>query len=317
MNNVSQPSPGEGNISILMCTFQGEKHLLEQLESIREQTYRNWQLFVSDDGSTDETLAILHNFQASLAPGQMEIFDGPRRGFAANFMSLLLNPSIEGSYYAFSDQDDFWCDDKLSEAVSKLKSLSGQQDKPAVYASARTLVDDDLKPIGKEGARRLIPSFKNALAQNIAGGNTIVLNKKMRAILLKIGAIEVVSHDWWIYLVCTGADGIFYYDEEPHLLYRQHSNNVIGSGFSSGARLNRLRQFCGGRYRRWIDINLNALERSKWALTNNNVVTMEKLASLRDKPAPSRVLELLQSGIHRQSWLGTAGLLLACLLKMV
>ncbi len=60
-------------------------------------------------------------------------------------MSLLLNPTIEGSYFAFSDQDDFWFNEKLSEAVSKLKLLSGEVDKPAVYASARALVNDDLK----------------------------------------------------------------------------------------------------------------------------------------------------------------------------
>ena len=136
MNNAYQQSSGEGEICIFMCTFQGEKHLVEQLDSIRKQTYQNWRLFVSDDGSTDNTLAILRNFQASLAPGRMELFDGPGRGFADNFMSLLLNPSIEGNYYAFSDQDDYWCDDKLAEAVSKLKSLSRDVNQPAVYASA-------------------------------------------------------------------------------------------------------------------------------------------------------------------------------------
>jgi len=316
MNNEYQQLPGEGRICILMCTFQGEKHLQEQLESIRTQSYQKWQLFVSDDGSTDNTLAILRNFQASLAPGQMEIFNGPGRGFADNFMSLLLNPAIEGSYYAFSDQDDFWFIEKLSEAVSKLKSLSGGVDKPAVYASARALANDDLKLIGTEGARHFIPSFNNALVQNIAGGNTIVLNETMRKILLRVGYIEVVSHDWWVYLVCTGAGGGFHYDREPHLLYRQHANNVIGS-YSFRACVNRLRQNFRGRYRHCIDINLNALERAKWAFTKDNVATLEKFAALRDKPSPVRVLKLLQSGIHRQSWLGTARLLFACLLKMI
>jgi glycosyltransferase involved in cell wall biosynthesis len=317
MNNEYQQSSGEGEICILMCTFQGEKYLMEQLDSITKQTYKNWRLFVSDDGSTDNTLAILRNFRASLAPGRMELFDGPRRGFVENFMSLLLNPSIQGSYYAFSDQDDFWCNDKLSEAVSKLKSLSENVNKPAVYASARALANEDLKPIGTEGTRRLIPSFNNALVQNIAGGNTIVLNKIMREILLRIGAVEVASHDWWVYLVCTGTGGGFYYDKEPHLLYRQHSDNIIGSGYLWGDSLNRLRHFFGGRLRHSIDINLNALERAKWALTKNNVVTMERLAALRNKPAPARVLELRQSGIHRQSWIGTVGLFLAFLLNMI
>lgn len=300
-----------------MCTFQGEKHLLEQLESIKNQTYQNWRLFVSDDGSTDNTLVILRNFQASLEPGQMEIFDGPRRGYADNFMNLLLNPSIEGSFYAFSDQDDIWFDEKLSVAVSKLKSLSEKNDRPAAYASARALASYDLKRIGTEGACDLIPSFNNALVQNIAGGNTIVLNNIMREILLKIGAVKVVSHDWWVYLVCTGAEGGFYYDKKPSLLYRQHSNNLIGAADSWGARLSRFHQFLGGRYRRWIDTNLKALEQAKWSFTKDNTATMERFALLRDKRAPARVLELFQSGIQRQSWLGTLGLLLACLLKRI
>lgn len=315
-NNYMQPS-NEGIICILMCTFQGEKHLLEQLESIRKQTYQKWRLFVSDDGSTDSTLAILHNFQASLEMGQMEIFDGPRKGFAENFMSLLLNPSINGSYYAFSDQDDLWFNEKLSEAVSKFQSLPEEVNQPTVYASARFLANVNLKLIGVEGSKRIVPSFKNALVQNIAGGNTIVLNKLMRDVLLRIGTVEVVSHDWWVYLVCTGVGGRFYYDRKPHLLYRQHSNNIIGSGYSWGACLSRWIQFFGGRYRRWIDINLNALKCAKWALTKDNVFTMERLASLREKPGPARVLELFNSGIHRQSWLGTVGLLFACLLKMI
>ncbi len=119
------------------------------------------------------------------------------------------------------------------------------------------------------------------------------------------------------YLVYTGAGSGFYYDRQPHLLYCQHANNVIDSGYSLKTSMNCLRQFFSGRYRLWMDINLNALKRAKWALTKDNVVTLERLASLRDKPAPGRVLELLQSGTHRQSWLGTVGLLFACLLDMI
>ncbi len=109
---------------ILMGTYQGEHYLLEQLESIRSQTHGYWRLFVSDDGSTDNTLPILLDFQASLPLGQMEIVAGPRRGFAANFMSLLLNPAIEGDYFAFCDQDDVWNKEKLAVAVSNLHYIS-------------------------------------------------------------------------------------------------------------------------------------------------------------------------------------------------
>lgn len=300
-----------------MGTFQGEKHLLEQLESIRSQTHSHWKLFVSDDGSTDNTLPILLDFQASLCPGQMEIVAGPRRGFAANFMSLLLNPSIEGGYFAFCDQDDVWNKEKLAVAVSYLQSLPDPVERPAVYGSATIVVDDHLNVLGKSHTTCPVPSFKNALVQNIAGGNTIVLNKKMRELLLKIGNVETVSHDWWIYLICTGVGGTFYFDEKPEILYRQHTHNLIGANSSGTAQLQRLKQITYGRYKHWMEVNLNALENARSVLTKENIVIMEQLVLLRRMPLPVRLVELHRSGIRRQSWTGNLGLFFACLLNLL
>ena len=272
---------------------------------------------MSDDGSTDRTLAILNRFQATLAPGQMSILAGPRRGFAANFMRLLLNPSIEGDYYAFCDQDDFWCKEKLFEAVSKLRLLSTAEDNATVYASARSFVDDDLKLINTEATSHFVPSFNNALVQNIAAGNTIVLNNAMRVALLNIGEVDVVSHDWWVYMVCTGIGGCFYYDNTSYLLYRQHLGNVIGSGASLKSRLSRFKELLQGCHRCWTDINIEALNTAKAAFTEENRITLERFVLLRDKPAIRRVFELLQNRIRRQSWFGTVGLLLACLFNKI
>jgi glycosyltransferase involved in cell wall biosynthesis len=305
----------EKRISILMSTYQGERHLLEQLESIRSQTYSNWRLFVSDDGSTDNTLPILLDFQASLCHAQMEIVSGPRRGFADNFMSLLLNSSIEGDYFAFCDQDDVWNKDKLAIAVSKLESLT--EGKPAVYGSATILVDDKLNVLGKSHGACAVPSFKNALAQNIAGGNTIVLNKKMRGLLLQIGSVEVVSHDWWVYLICTGVGGEFYFDEKPEILYRQHASNLVGANSSRKAKFYRIKQLMHGRYKRWIEININALETAKPVLKKENIEIVEQFSSLRRMPFPLRIVELQRSDIRRQSWQGNLGLYFACLFNLL
>ncbi len=296
-----------------MGTFQGESHLLEQLESIRFQTHDYWRLFVSDDGSTDNTLSILSDFQASLPLGQMEIVAGPRRGFAANFMSLLLNPAIEGDYFAFCDQDDVWNKEKLAVAVSNLHYISDLGERPSVYGSATTLIDESLNVLGKSHAACPVSSFKNALAQNIAGGNTMVINRKMRELLLKIGNVEIVSHDWWIYLICTGVGGVFYFDERPEILYRQHTNNLVGANSSRKAQLQRLKHLMHGRYKRWMEVNLNALERARPVLKKENIITMEQLASLRRMPFPLRLVELYRSGIRRQSWQGNLGLFFACL----
>lgn len=317
MNELNPIEDREKQVCILMGTFLGDRHLLEQLESIKSQTYAQWKLFVSDDGSTDNTLRILLDFQASLPPGQMEIVVGPKKGFAANFLSLVLNPSIEGDYFAFCDQDDVWNKEKLAVAVSKLQYLSGLGKKPAAYGTATLLVDDDLSVLGKSHAVCPIPSFQNALAQNIAGGNTIVFNKKLRELILKIGYVEIVSHDWWVYLICTGVGGEFYFDERPRILYRQHSNNLVGANLSKKAQLQRVNKLSQGRYRLWMDINLKALEKAYSLLTRENTVTMERLVSLRNIPFPLRIVELYRSGIRRQSWLGNLGLFFACLLKLI
>ena len=308
---------GEKRVSILMSTFQGGKYLLEQLESIRSQTFPHWRLFVSDDGSTDNTLRILLDFQASVNPDQVVIVAGPRKGFAANFMSLLLSPSIDGDYFAFCDQDDVWKDEKLAIAISNLESQSDLGKRPAVYGSATIVVDDDLNVLGKSPVAHPVPSFGNALVQNIVSGNTIVLNKKMRELLLQIGNVEVVSHDWWIYLICTGAGGVFYFDEKPEILYRQHTNNLIGAASSKRLQVPRLKQLMNGRFKRWMDINLNALENAKSVLTSENIHVMEHLALLRKMSLGCRLVELRRSGIRRQSWRGNLGLFSACLLNLL
>lgn len=318
MNRQNPIKDREGGlVCILMGTFQGERFLREQLESIRSQTHEQWKLFVSDDGSTDNTLSILRDFQASLPPGRMEMVAGPQRNFADNFLSLVLNQSIDGDYFAFCDQDDVWNKEKLTVAVSTLQSLSDLNEKPAVYGAATLLVDENLSVLGNSHNVRPSPSFKNALVQNIAGGNTMVFNKKMRGLLLTIGSAEIVSHDWWVYLICMGAGGVFYFDERPVILYRQHANNLIGENSSGKAQFQRIKQLMHGRYKYWMKINLNALESAKSVLTRENAVVMEQLASLRKMPFPFRLFELHQSGIRRQSWQGNLGLFFACLLNLI
>lgn len=317
MNDFTPVKGAEKQVCILMGTFQGGEYLLEQLDSIRAQTYRHWKLFVSDDGSTDDTLRILLDFQASLPDGQVNIFSGPRRGFAANFLSLVLNQSVDGDYFAFCDQDDIWVADKLEIALSKIHSLAELTKKPIVYGAATLLVGDDLGELGKSHMSRPIPSFKNALAQNIAGGNTIVFDKRMRELLLRVGDVNIVSHDWWIYLINTGVDGVYFFDENPKVLYRQHSRNLVGANSSYAAKLKRVRELVQGRYRRWMDINLKALDRARPILDEKNVAVMEQLMSLRKMSFPFRVLNLYRSGIHRQSWMGNLGLYFACMVKLI
>ena len=114
-------SKNSGTVAILLGTRNGAEYLSEQLDSFRKQTYKNWSLWASDDGSTDQTREIIGDFIASPEINGSLLY-GPQQGFCANFMSLVANPEIQAAYYAFSDQDDVWLEDKLARAVDWLQT---------------------------------------------------------------------------------------------------------------------------------------------------------------------------------------------------
>ena len=102
-------------VTILLCTLNGERFLVEQLDSLRLQTFTNWKLIASDDGSSDRTRSILRAFKNSCEPGKVEIVDGPRRGASANFLFLACREGLASDYYGFCDQDDVWETDHFNQ----------------------------------------------------------------------------------------------------------------------------------------------------------------------------------------------------------
>jgi glycosyltransferase involved in cell wall biosynthesis len=139
--------------------------LRSQLLSFEHQTSADWRVVASDDGSTDETDAILSQFRDKLGSSRMQIGNGPRQGFVANFLTLACNRSITGDYYAFSDQDDIWAPDKLSRALSWLEHIPA--DVPALWCGRTHLIDELDRSIAYSPLFRKRPSFKNALVQSI------------------------------------------------------------------------------------------------------------------------------------------------------
>src|SRR5260370_18190510 len=128
-------------VRIVVWTLKGEGFLPEQLASLQKQTFKNWRLIASDDGSSDRTKSILHAFQKSFEPGKVEIMDGPRRGAPANFLFLACAENLVSDFYAFCDQDDIWEPDKLARAVDLLKKVG--PDIPALYGSRTRLFDQN------------------------------------------------------------------------------------------------------------------------------------------------------------------------------
>lgn len=303
-------------VAVLLCTFQGERYLAEQLDSFAAQTYSNWEVWASDDGSEDKTRATLDTYKQEWPYGRLSVHCGPAKGFAANFMSLTCKNSIEADYYAYADQDDIWEADKLERAVCWLATIPPYI--PALYCSRARLVDAQNNEIGLSPLFSKPPSFANALMQNIAGGNTMVFNNAARELLREAGEnVPAVIHDWWVYLVVTGCGGQVFYDSRPSIRYRQHGDNLIGMNVSWGARFKRTRMYWQGRFRRWNDNNISALHTLRARLTPENQEILDRFARAREMTLIPRLIHLKRSGIYRQTVVGNLGLIAAAILKRI
>jgi glycosyltransferase involved in cell wall biosynthesis len=248
------------HVAILLCSYNGERFIREQLDSIRAQTHQNWKVWVSDDGSRDGTLKILSEYRQAWGPDRLEVVTGPSRGFAANFLSVVCRPEIRADYFSYADQDDVWEKDKLARAIERLLVLG--TDSISLYCSRTRLIDEGGAPLGLSPLFTQKPDFRNALVQNVGGGNTMVFNAEARRILFAAGPdLDVVAHDWWTYVAISAAGGRIVYDPEPSLLYRQHGGNLIGSNQGLAARLTRVRLLMQGQLRRWIDANVAGIRR--------------------------------------------------------
>ena len=300
-------------VAILMCTKDGARFIDDQLKSIANQTHENWILIVSDDGSSDRTLAELQNF-ANSHQKKITIRNGPRKGVCENFLSLTNDPTIAADYFAFSDQDDVWHADKLRRALAWLASVP--VDVPALYCGRTELMSMDEHLYGFSPLFTRPPAFRNALVQNLGGGNTMVFNRAAKKILEQAATTAVVLHDWWAYQLVSGTGGIVYYDPQPMLKYRQHPDNLIGSNLGCTARLVRLRMMLSGRFRDWNDTNVAALSRlPAHLLQPNNRTILEQFAKARSGSLRLRLYNLKRSGVYRQTLLGNLGLLMAALLR--
>jgi len=300
-------------VAVLLCSRNGERFLAEQIDSICAQTFTDWKIWASDDCSTDSTRDIF-DWYGSKCEEKLSLLCGPGLGFVANFLSLVCNDKIDAKYYAFSDQDDIWEPEKLARAVNWLETVSCQE--PALYCSRTRLIDEDGHEIGLSPLFVKPPGFANSLTQNIGGGNTMVFNHAARNLLQQAGGLlDVVSHDWWAYIVVAGCGGRIYYDPLPSLRYRQHNTNLVGCNIGWEAKLVRLRLLWQGQFKEWNNRNLKALQGIQHLLTPQNRLILRHWEDLRQHGIFSRLVSLIRSGIYRQTLPGNLGLLFAVLFK--
>jgi glycosyltransferase involved in cell wall biosynthesis len=226
--NTSLLTPGAGPlVAILMGTMNGARFLPEQLDSLQAQTYQNWVLIASDDGSTDDTLRILKDYQSQWAAGKLIIKEGPKQGFCVNFLSLACDPSIKADYYAFCDQDDVWSLNKLEIGI-KFLGLVRRDNAIKIFASRQKIIDKNGVQIGVSKKIKSI-NFKKEVFENQISGNTMVIPSLAREIILEVlKKANPPSHDWAIVQLISGIGGVIEYCDSCLVGYRKHDDNLIG-----------------------------------------------------------------------------------------
>jgi glycosyltransferase involved in cell wall biosynthesis len=240
----SSPYP---RVCVLLSTYNGAPYLAAQLDSLKAQDGVRVDLHVRDDGSSDETLAVLALY-ADTWPQLASVRSGPNLKPAGSFLELLRTAPANADFYAFCDQDDVWLPQKLARATKALAADLG----PALYCSNVTCVAEDLTVIGAP-RQNDDPRLQHLLFENIAYGCTTVINRAARDLVTQRlpDTSRIIMHDWWIALT-VAALGNVRYDPQPHIFYRQHHGNALGAEVSVPAQvLNQLRLLIKNRRTYW------------------------------------------------------------------
>lgn len=223
-------------VVILMAVYNGEKFIYEQIQSIRSQNYKTWELWIRDDGSSDNTVNVI-NKAISEEPRIRLIEDKSCYRGAKNNFSILMKHALtsDADFFCFADQDDFWLPDKLSKEVKLLKENTERdvEPRPILVYSDITVVGEELESIAVSGMKYHKMCHPESdplgvlLARNVVTGCTIMFNRSLLELSYPVPE-HALMHDWWLAL-CASTYGDIVFCEKPLVLYRQHSGNEVGA----------------------------------------------------------------------------------------
>jgi glycosyltransferase involved in cell wall biosynthesis len=224
--------PKQPIVQVLLATYNGAAFIASQLDSLFAQSMSDFEILVADDGSRDETPALLREACAS-NPGRMRIVHLDRVGGPVpNFMRLLA--ASNAPYVMFCDQDDIWLPDKIRTLLEAVRSLeAGETQTPALIHSDLRVVDAELRPIARSffELHALDPTLldlRGLLVGNRVVGCATMFNRALAQLASGNPTADIVMHDWWIAILGSAFGRVAYLDEAM-TLYRQHGNNVVGA----------------------------------------------------------------------------------------
>lgn len=311
------PSTSCPNIAVIVGYFNVIDYLEEQIRSITTQKDVRVTIYIFDDCS-DQKLTLNYLKSRKLDTKNVFIINRSENiGFAANFITGLSDVPGEFEFYAFSDQDDIWDENKLARAVKHLSANA--EFEYSLYSSRTRIVDSrGQKDLGMSPLPRQVPCFENALVQSLAGGNTMVLDQRTRLKIIELSSdVEFVSHDWWCYQLITGIGGKVVFDPKPGLSYRQHNNNQIGANKSLTAKFFRLRSFFKNDFKKWNETNCLALLKVKDSLTESNRTTLLQFCEVRRLRGCRALFAMSRSKVRRHTVIDNIALYLGAFLGKI
>lgn len=222
-------------IEVLMAVYNGSAYIREQIDSILNQTYENWHLTISDDGSTDGTDLIADEYAAKYPERITRVYSGVRFGNARDHF-MWLSENCTSRYMLYSDQDDVFNPEKMSRLMDAMQNAERQwgRDLPILVFSDQTVVDEKLNVIEPSLMRCQKQAFDSfdyhaLLIQNVVTGGAMMVNRPLCSLAVQCRSRErIIMHDWWMAATAARFGKIIYLDE-PLSLYRQHGGNSVGA----------------------------------------------------------------------------------------
>ncbi len=224
------------SVTVVMATYNGERFLKQQLDSLIAQKGVRVNILVRDDGSSDKTKTILEDYQSR---GLLKWYTGEHLNVQKGFLDLLKN-APEADYYAFCDQDDVWDDDKLLAAVTELDDMDNS--KPAMYYCGQKLVDEELELISVHSVYTQRNPHTNFFFSNVAGC-TAVFNRQLLDALNSAQPEFIHCHDNWAFKVCLALGGSYVVDPVARINYRQHGGNAVGLNVGVKGRYRQVKRY--------------------------------------------------------------------------
>lgn len=239
----------KSTIAVLLATYNGEKFIREQLDSLLSQSFTDWTLYIRDDQSTDNTIPIINEYCKKSDKIVLIENDGEKLGAMNNFLRLL--SIIDSPYYMFMDEDDVWMCDKIDISYHALKNEEcSNKDIPLLVHTNLMVVNKELDVITESfwDSIHFDPhKFHNIHYLSMMGyitGATMLFNKKAKEISFPVNP-HAFMHDWWVGISVYRHGGKVISIKKTLMLYRKHGDNVTGDfvASSSGKKISiRLRE---------------------------------------------------------------------------